>query len=235
MAGWIASQAGYVAEGGVKNIARRAGLGTPLLSFVEATGRLPDYYFQAVGSGAGAIGVHESAQRLVLDGRYGDRLPRLMLSQNYPFTPLADAWRSGSSQLLMTDDGEGKRHIRQIRAQVLSNRQPPYSIRGGVLDVLTQSGGEMLVADNDATDWACRLFQESEGIDIEPAAGVALATLYDAAACGRISRDAVVALNITGGGRERRRRDWAVHRVHPALHVRPSIQRDDLLDRVAAL
>jgi cysteate synthase len=93
----------------------------------------------------------------------------------------------------------------------------------------------MLVAGNGATEWARRLFQESEGIDIDPAAGVALASLHDAVACGLIRRDAVVALNITGGGRERRRREWALHRVRPALHVRPSIRRDELLDRVAAL
>jgi cysteate synthase len=235
MAGWIASLPGFSAEGGVKNIARRAGLGTSLLSAVEAIGQLPDYYFQAVGSGAGAIGVHEAARRLVSDGSYGTRLPRLMLSQNYPFTPLVDAWRARSRVLLSMEPHEGKRRIEQIRAKVLSNREPPYAMQGGVYDVLSESRGDMLVADNDAAEWARTLFEESEGIDIEPAGAIALASLRQAVSDGRVPRDAVVALNVTGAGRERRRREWPLHQVCPTLLVRPAIQRDELLDRVAVL
>lgn len=235
MAGWIAHLPGYVPEGGVKNIARRAGLGTTLLSAVEAIGRLPDYYFQAVGSGAGAIGVHESAERLVADGRYGNHFPRLMLSQNQPFTPLVEAWRSGRPTLAPMDPAEGRRRIGEIRAKVLSHREPPFAIGGGVFDVLTASGGDMLVADNRATDSARTLFEESEGIDIDPAAAVALATLRECAANGQIPRDAVVALNVSGGGCERRRQEWMLHPAHPALRVGPAMERDELLDRVAAL
>lgn len=232
---WIAHLPGYVREGGVKNVARRAGLGTTLLTAVEAIGRMPDYYFQAVGSGAGAIGVHESAERLVSDGRYGNRLPRLMLSQNQPFTPLVEAWRTGSPTLVPMDPAEGKRRIGEIRAKVLSSREPPFAIRGGVFDVLTASAGDMFVADNRATDWARTLFEETEGIDIDPAPAVALATLQECAASGRIPRDAVVALNVSGGGRERRRQEWTLHPAQPALRVGPAMERDELLDRVAAL
>lgn len=234
-AAWISGLPGYVPEGGVKNIARRAGLGTTLLSAVEAIGRLPDYYFQAVGSGAGAIGVHEAAERLVSDGGYGNQVPRLMLSQNQPFIPLVEAWRTGRPTLVPMDPVEGKRRIEEIRAKVLSHREPPFAVGGGVFDVLTASGGDMLVADNGATDAARQLFEETEGIDIDPAAAVALATLCEAAASGRVSRQAVVALNVTGGGRERRRRERALHQVDPALRVRPTMDREELLDRVAAL
>jgi cysteate synthase len=235
IAGCIAGLPGYVSEGGVKNIARRAGLGTTLLSAVEAIGCLPDYYFQAVGSGAGAIGVHESAERLLADGRYGTRLPRLILSQNQPFTPLVEAWRTGQPIFVPMDPAEGKRRIQKIRAKVLSTREPPFAIRGGVFDILTASGGDMLTADNASIDSARRLFAEIEGIDIDPAAAVALATLREAASNGLVGRDAVVALNVTGGGRDLRRRDRDLHRADPALCVPPAIERDDLLDRVAAL
>jgi cysteate synthase len=235
VADWIAGLPGHVPEGGVKNIGRRAGLGTTLLSAVEAIGRLPDYYFQAVGSGAGAIGVHESAERLVADGRYGTQLPRLMLSQNEPFTPLVDAWRTGKPIFVPMDPSEGKRRIREIRAKVLSNRQPPFATRGGVFDVLTASGGEMLTANNAATDSARRLFEEIEGIDIDPAPAVALATLLSAVASGMVPRGAVIALNVTGGGHQRLSRDRILHCVDPALRVRSAIGREELLDRVGAL
>lgn len=36
----------YLAEGGAKNIARRDGMGTTLLSAVETIGRIPDAYFR---------------------------------------------------------------------------------------------------------------------------------------------------------------------------------------------
>ena len=45
----IASDPDFFLEGGASNIARRDGMGTTILSFAEATGRIPDAYFQAVG------------------------------------------------------------------------------------------------------------------------------------------------------------------------------------------
>jgi cysteate synthase len=43
---------GFFAEGGVKNVARRDGLGTTLLNAVEAMGQLPEYYFKRLEVGA---------------------------------------------------------------------------------------------------------------------------------------------------------------------------------------
>jgi len=63
-------------------------MATAMLNAVESIGRLPDYYFQAIGSGARAIAAHEGAKRLLEDLRFGRTLPRLMLSQNRPFTPI---------------------------------------------------------------------------------------------------------------------------------------------------
>ena len=67
----IARQDGFVAEGGVKNVGLCYGMGTVMLTAAEAIGCLPDYYFQGIGSGAGAIAAHESARRLVADSRFG--------------------------------------------------------------------------------------------------------------------------------------------------------------------
>lgn len=51
---------------------------------------------------------------------------------------------------------------------------------------MTESGGDVLVTDNAPADAAIEMFSELEGVDIEPAAGVALACLRAAAADGRI-------------------------------------------------
>ena len=54
----------FYAEGGAKNVARRDGMATTVLSAATTIGEIPDYYFQAVGSGTGAIAAWEANLRL---------------------------------------------------------------------------------------------------------------------------------------------------------------------------
>lgn len=193
----------FYPEGGAKNVARRDGMGTTVLSAVTTIGRIPDYYFQAVGSGTGAIAAWEANKRFITDGRYGKNLMKLMVSQNIPFTPMYDAWKAGSRNLLAFDDDTARRQVEKMYAKVLSNRKPPYAVKGGLFDALTETRGDVLVATNEEAEFACELFTRLEGVDIEPAAGVATATLIQAVREGRIEKDAVIMLNITGGGIKR--------------------------------
>lgn len=193
----------FYPEGGAKNVARRDGMGTTVLSAVTTIGRIPDYYFQAVGSGTGAIAAWEANKRFLTDGRYGKNLMRLMVSQNIPFTPMYDAWKAHSRELLPCDADIARKQAEEICAKVLSNRKPPYSVKGGLFDALTETGGEVLVATNEEAKMAAELFLRLEGADIEPAAGVATASLIQAVKEGRIEQDAVIMLNITGGGIQR--------------------------------
>lgn len=204
LAGRISTGIGFISEGGVKNVGRRDGMATAMLNAVESIGKLPDYYFQAVGSGAGAIATHEAAKRLVEDSRFGRALPRLMLSQNLPFTPLCDSWRRGTREFIETEPEVCRSQTDKILASVLSHQRPPYSIVGGVFDVLSESRGEMFAVTNDEALHAMQLFEECEGIDIEPAAGVALASLTKAVGSSQINPEATVLLHITGGGALRR-------------------------------
>jgi len=197
----IAGTEGYYSEGGARNAARRDGMGTTVLAAVEAAGVVPDHYFQAVGSGTGAIAAWEMSLRLARDGRYAGRTMRLHLAQNAPFTPMTDAWEAGSRVLAPMPDGRRLAH--EIRAQVLANRTPPYSLVGGLFDALHDTGGFMYRVANAEAEAAGRLFDECEGSDIDPAAEVALSSLEQAVALGRIGRRDVVALNVTGGGRRR--------------------------------
>ncbi len=80
----LAAEDDFILEGGVRNVARRDGLGIVMLAAADAIGAIPDYYFQAVGSAAGALGVREAAHRLIGDGRFGRHVPQLMLAQNAP-------------------------------------------------------------------------------------------------------------------------------------------------------
>jgi cysteate synthase len=212
---------GFQSEGGVFNVARRGGLGTVLLSAVENMGRLPDYYFQAIGSGAGAIAVHEAAERLIPGRRYGARLPQQMLSQNLPFAPIYSAWRLNKRECLRVDENSARRQIAQMFANVLSSRNPPYSIPGGVYDTLTASHGDMLAVGNPEARAAGEWFEDREGIDIDPASAVAVASLRKAVSEARINPYATVLLNITGGGRKKREQEAPLDNPRPHVMVRP--------------
>lgn len=193
----------FYAEGGAKNIARRDGMSTTVLSAVTTIGRIPDFYFQAVGSGTGAIAAWEANQRLIEDGRFGENLMRLIVSQNAPFVPMYDAWMADSREMLPYDTKKARRDAEIIDAKVLSNRKPPYSLAGGLYDALKATNGKIMVATNAQARRARKLFKELEGIDIYSAPSVALWSLIKMVEAGEIKKEDCVMLNITGGGEER--------------------------------
>lgn len=207
----ICSVEGFQSEGGAKNVARRDGMGTTVLSAALAAGEIPDYYFQAVGSGTGAIAAHEANLRLNGSGQFMPKTMRLIVSQNSPFLPIYEAWREGRSA---TSDMTGAREkMREIDAKVLSNRKPPYGIAGGLYDALKASGGDVDAIGNEEARRAQELFLEAEGCDICPEAGVALASLMRRAQGKAVPPGAVVMLNITGGGFDRVRAAGPVRQV----------------------
>lgn len=203
----ICEMDGFYPEGGAKNVARRDGMGTTVLSAVTTIGRIPDYYFQAIGSGTGAIAAWEANKRFIEDGRYGSHLMKLMVSQNIPFVPMYEAWKANSRELFPCDAAVARKQAEEICAKVLSNRKPPFSMPGGLFDALTETKGEVFVATNEEALQAADMFLRLEGADIEPAAGVAAASLIQAVKDGKVAKDAVIMLNITGGGIQRFKRE----------------------------
>ncbi|MEI6576693.1 MAG: cysteate synthase [Bacteroidota bacterium] len=208
---------GFIPEGGAKNVARRDGMGTTVLSAVTTIGRIPEYYFQAVGSGTGAIAAWEANIRLLEDGRFGTQKMKLMLSQNKPFLPMLEAWNAHSRDLLPLSDVLARQQVMEITAKVLSNRKPPYGIVGGLFDAMTDNGGEFYGISNDESAHAARIFEQTEGIDIHPAAAVAVASLIQAVNENHVSPDSLIMLNITGGGEARLRRDFTLTKMTPSM------------------
>ena len=225
----------FYAEGGAKNIARRDGMGTTVLSAVTTIGRIPDYYFQAVGSGTGAIAAWEANMRLIEDGRYGTNMMKLMVSQNAPFLPMYDAWREDSREMLPYDEDKARRDVEIIDAKVLSNRKPPYGICGGLYDALKATDGDILQATNLQGRKAAQLFLETEGIDIHPAPAIALATLIKEVEAGRIEKSATVMLNITGGGEARYKEGKEIFHLTPSLVFPLDPDEKDVIAKVESI
>lgn len=212
----IATQPGMMPEGGAKNVARRDGMGTVMLDAAVTMKTMPDDYFQSIGSGTGGIAAWEASLRLREDGRFGQHLPRLHLAQNLPFAPMLRAWEAGRRNIIPEEDmPDAKKCIAEMYSDVLSNRNPPYGIRGGVYDALKSTGGTIYGVTKAEAVQAKRLFEAREGIDILPPAAVAVAALVQACERGTLEGRKVL-LNITGGGYERLARDMPLYRVAPA-------------------
>ena len=104
-----------------------------------------------------------------------------------------------------------------------------------LFDALTATGGDVLLATNEQAAEAQELFARLEGVDIEPAAAVALASLMQCVKEGRVEKDAVVMLNITGGGIARYRREFNPVRQHPDLVFPVGADPEDVKSRVLEL
>ena len=226
---------GYLAEGGAKNIARRDGMGTTMMSATTFIGRTPDFYFQAVGSGTGAIAAWEANLRFIEDGRFGSNKARLMVSQNKPFLPMYDAWKADSRALLPYDADQARKDAAEICAPVLSNRKPPYGLAGGLFDALKDTQGDIFAVSNVEANAAKALFEETEGIDIYHAAAVATASLQQAIAEGVVKPDDVVMLNITGGGEKRFHAEHEIHYLKPNHIFKIDFTKDEVVRVLAEM
>ena len=220
LSNYVCEIPGFLAEGGAKNIARRDGMSTTMMSAVTFIGQIPDYYFQAVGSGTGAIAAWEANLRFLEDGHFGQKKAHLIVSQNKPFVPMYEAWRQDSRAMLPYDAEQARRDAAEICAPVLSNRKPPYSLAGGLYDALKDSKGDILAVSNQEAQDAKKLFLETEGRDIYSAAGVALASLVQAVHNNMVKADDIIMLNITGGGEKEFQEEHQLHYLKPS-HIFP--------------
>lgn len=217
----------FFPEGGAKNPARRDGMAISLLAPVfeikNETGKiiLPDHYFQAVGSGTGGISAWEAAKRIqeyinnnenknLINKKNISRIDieikmKLHLSQNIPFTPMADSWEKDIREmpLYCFDENESKKRIEQVSSFVLTNRHPPFGIHGGVYDAMKScKGSQFYKITNEEAKNAANIFEKLEGYSVDPAAAVAIASLIKAVELNKVQKEEVIVLNVTGGGKK---------------------------------
>ncbi len=104
----------FFPEGGTANVGRRDAMGLTVVDATITLDRIPDHYFQAVGSGAGGIAAWEANLRFLADGRFGTGRMKLHLSQNAPFTPMVDAWKAYSQEILPMTEEDAKERIGRV-------------------------------------------------------------------------------------------------------------------------
>lgn len=230
----IAGLPGFAPEGGAKNVARRDGMGTTVLSAAHEIGEIPEHYFQAVGSGTGAIAAWEANQRLIASGGFGDRKMRLHVSQNAPFVPIHESWNARSRELVAIDEDDARAKIATIGAKVLANRKPPYSLQGGLFDALVDTNGTTGAVTNEDAAAAAEMFERLEGNELAPAAAVATAHLIEAVKSGLVKRGELTMLNVTGGGYARVKKEEDVRAVTPTRVIRRDAFQPEAVQAVMA-
>ena len=188
-------------EGGVKNVARRDGVGTILIDAAIKMKRIPDHYFQGVGTGVGPIAIYEANERLVNDSRFENHFAVIHISQNFPFDPIVNAWREKIKKIDEKFQGEeGKKLIKKVLAHVLTNRRPAYEIRGGLYDILKATDGYAYSIKNEEIIKAKEIFKKLEGKEILDASAVTVASLVKAVEEGNVDKNDYILINVTGGG-----------------------------------
>jgi cysteate synthase len=225
LANLLSQKLNLVNDGGVRSVGRRAGLGAVMLNAVAhpeyGTKELFHHYFQAVGSGAGAIATWEIVQQLLIDERFGANKTKIHMAQNLPFTPIPDSWETGRNILIDLPEEQAKEKIQSTTAQNLTNRYPPYSIAGGVFDTLKSSNGMTWKVPNSSLFESARIFRKAEGVDIGPNAAVAVDALRQAVESGVVKTDERILLHITGGGKEIQYDSGNTFKAEPTIVVKP--------------
>jgi cysteate synthase len=193
-----------VREGGAYNVARRDAMGVPVVRAVKKIGRIPDHYFQAVGSGTGGIAAYEAVQRMKKNRQYHPHSTmKLNLVQNIPFTPMVDAWKNNERKVGVLSREEIYKRLSQTYSKVLANANPPYGVVGGVYDCVRNSDGDLLGVTNEQALSAEQRIMKFFDFCPSPETSVAFAGLEKQVNKGKILKNEIVLLHATGGGAER--------------------------------
>jgi cysteate synthase len=147
---------------------------------------------------------------------------------------MVSAWTAGRREIVpAVDMPDAENSIRNVMSDVLTNRNPPYSICGGLFDALQATQGQMYSVPNTAGADAGKLIRETVGIDPDPAAAVATAALIQSVDKNIISPGDHILLNLTGGGYERILEDFTLYPVSPSAVTCPDEPQDELVTQLS--
>lgn len=152
--------------------------------------RTPDWYFQALSGGVGAVGVMKAYKELRRMGLVDD-VPKIAGIQSAGCAPMAHAWKNNQAvadpvlhpytKIATLATGDPGRTYTLLREWMLEER-------GGIFESVT----------DEETFRAMHVLAEMEGMSMEPASAVAFAGLIKMARAGKIDPDEVIVVNCTG-------------------------------------
>jgi len=228
---WHADRAGHTRDGGFNFFAKREALKTV---YLEAALQIPhdiEFYVQGVSSGIGVYASHRAACELRAIGRTRT-IPRLVCVQESSCDPMVRSFERGNGAL---EKGDVVAHPRGLAKATL--RGDPTRSYPPVRSAVLASGGTMVSVGAHALEEARALAMHTEGLDICYASALTVAAARGLAGAGRVSRDSVVLLNLTGADRppSARAADFVVERDGEGwvMTARTGAASDDLVRAVA--
>jgi threonine synthase len=186
---------GIPADDGFFNIGKREGLKLAFFEASEQIGAPIDWYVQCISSGMGAYATHIGALQLLSIGAI-ERPPRQLMVQEATCSPMVRAWEAGRAAI-----EPGDIVARPTGLAVASHRGDPTKSYPHMRRAVVESGGTFVSVTEAEIRQARTLVKELEGVDICFTASAAVAGLAREARAGRVGRDQVVMVNLTGRDR----------------------------------
>ena len=159
---------------------------------------------------------------------------RVYVAQNKPFTLMHDSFKADSRALVDLTPEQGRHEAEIVLAKVLTNRKPPYSLAGGLYDVLKASGGDTFLADNNDIMYWMIQYRNLEGYELLPAACVAVTALAKAIEEGKVRKDEYIMLNCTGGGTLAAMSKGFIFK-EPDLILSPDLPAEEIINKINKL
>jgi threonine synthase len=185
----------WVSERGFFSFAKREALKTAYLEAVEQIPEPIEYYFQGISSAMGLYSTFGAATQLQAMGLIS-RIPAMIGVQEETCNPIVRAWergaeRMGAEDVIARPHGLSKSTLRG------DSRMVYHYVRGAMV----RSGGFAVTAGQDEMREARELVRQTEGLGICYTSAMTVAAARKLAREGRLRRDAVIMLNITGAER----------------------------------
>ncbi|MCX7719055.1 MAG: pyridoxal-phosphate dependent enzyme [Candidatus Sumerlaeaceae bacterium] len=185
----------WVSERGFFSFAKRESLKTAYLEAVEQIPEPIEYYFQGISSAMGLYSTFGAAQQLLGLGRIA-RLPAMVGVQEETCNPMVRAWERGAERMEEQDIIRRPHGLSKSTLRGDSRMVYPYVRRA-----MVESGGFAVTATQEEMREARELVRQTEGLDICYTSAMTVAAARKLAQAGRLRRDAVIMLNITGADR----------------------------------
>jgi cysteate synthase len=183
-----------VEEGGYFNCGRLSGLGCCAMEFFDEVGELPKHYFQAVGSGSGALAAIRTYGLL---DQYKSRKICFHLSQNVPYIPLVTAINKKDDKI----STHYHKFVDTACSPMLTSGDPAYNYSGGLLEHINNGTSIFGYGVSNAEIYKMQYeMWNVEKIQILLPAATALAGMVIALKEGKIKADDIIQVNITGCG-----------------------------------
>ncbi len=152
--------------------------------------RTPDWYFQALSGGVGAVGVMKGYRELRRMGLV-DSVPKIAGIQSAGCAPMVHAWKNNQN----VADPVLKPYTK-IATLATGNPGRTYTLLRKWM--LEERGGTFESATDEEAFRAMHVLAEMEGMSMEPASAVAFAGLIKMTRAGLIDPDEVIVVNCTG-------------------------------------